>query len=364
MNKYLERTIKVIVFLSVFWGLAFAVFYVLDYDQDPNEMLYWSYTKEEKNSIDGIFIGNSAINRAWVAPIAWHEEGMTTYSLSCGNEPLALATTIMEQARKTQDLKYVVIDIHQLRTQTFYHCTANSFQRVCDNMPMTSLTRWKGVYKALKYMRKADELGNVTKHDNLDTSYFYFKFMQYHSRWQELDEEDYIKPVSQFKSAYTEDGFYKRVVFDIPEEPDTYDDISDYQKEILDEIMDYANENKIHVFFTCAPSVMKTTYQGQMMAAFDYIEENKTEYIDYKNLATQEMRDAMGIDNEWDFYDVDHLNVRGAAKFTKYLANILNEKYGTTDRSSVKDSWDKAYNSYMQRKEDMFSELYPNGCPE
>lgn len=355
MNKYIERTIKVVLSLTIFISLSWYVFSVLDYDQDGNQFLYWSYIEEEKNSLDGIVIGNSAINRAFVSPIAWNEKGLTFYSLSCGNQALALARDIMDEAKKTQDYKYVVIDIHQIRRETFYDASALSIERVTDNMPMTSWIRWRAVKRGLEYMKRADKEAGVTKHDTLNLTYFYLKFLLYHNRWQDIDKDDYVQPINAFKSAYTEDEFYTTKSFDEVKDPVDKGELTDYQKEMLKEIMDYANAEKINVLFVCSPSIMDDDNRRDINAAFEYIESNKSEYIDYYNFNTKEMFDTLNIDTKTDFYDEEHLNVYGAVKFTKYLANVISEKYGIKDKRGDEKlkSWDEAYDAYMEKKENM-----------
>lgn len=355
MNKYLERTIKVVLSLAIFISLSWSVFYVLDYDQDGNQFLYWSYVKEDENSLDGIVIGNSAINRAFVSPLAWNEKGISFYSLSCGNQALALARDIMDEAKKTQDYRYVVIDIHQIRRETFYDASALSIERVTDNMPMTSWIRWRAVKRGLNYMKRADTEAGVTKHDTLDLTYFYLKFLMYHNRWQELDMDDYVKPINAYKSAYTEDEFYTTKPFDEVSDPKEDGELTDYQKEMLKEIIDYANAEKLNVLFVCSPSIMDDDNRKDINAAFKYIEDNKSEYIEYINFNTEEMFKTLNIDTKEDFYDEEHLNVYGAAKFTKYLANIISEMYDIKDKRGDKNykSWDSAYDAYMEKKESM-----------
>ena len=132
-------------------------------------------------------------------------------------------------------------------------------------------------------------------------------------------------------------------------------ELTDYQKEMLKEIMDYANAEKINVLFVCSPSIMDDDNRKDINAAFEYIESNKSEYIDYYNFNTKEMFDTLNIDTKTDFYDEEHLNVYGAVKFTKYLANVISEKYGIKDKRGDEKlkSWDEAYDAYMEKKENM-----------
>ncbi|MGN0383858.1 MAG: hypothetical protein ACI4DS_06280 [Eubacterium sp.] len=347
----IKRFFKVMVFIAIAAALFTKVFSVLDFEEDGNQMLYDSFAKEEKNTLDGIIVGNSAINRAWVAPIAWNEEGIAFYTLASGNQPLALATSIIDEARKTQDVDYVIVDIHQLRSTTFYAATAPSIRRVTDNMPALSLTRWKTVYKGLDYYKKSyTEIGKTSKLKNLDEMSFYLSFMQYHSRWEELEQDDFVEEYNQYKSAYTENKFFSIKPMEYPEMATEAKGLTDYQKEILKEVINYGIDNKIKILFISAPSVMEVYEQEELLEAFDIIESYDSEYIDNINFNTVSMYETLDINWDTDFYDVDHLNYDGAPKFTKYLANYIATNYALEDKRGNKEysSWDEAYNAYIE----------------
>lgn len=359
IKTYLSRAVKVIVFLSIFAVLMTGCMYVLDYHGDGNEMLYRTYLKEPKDTIDGIFIGNSSINRSWVAPVAWNECGITFFSLSSGNQPIVLAPDIIKAAREEQDIKYAVIDIHPIRSTTYYTAYSPSIRRVADNMPRFSPIRWDLISKGLKYYKDSyKEQDNQEKIDEnvAGKEYsFYLRFFQYHSRWQEVDVDDFRKPLNQYKSAYTEPIFYTSYTDMDREELQTEPGgLSESQKKTLQSVIDYATENKFPILFISVPTNMEEEDQKELLEAFEIIKNVDSEYVDCINFNTQEMYDTLGIDWKTDFYDDDHLNYLGAPKLTKYLAKYIQDKYGIEDKRGQKkySSWDKAYNDYVTKRED------------
>ena len=364
IKTYLSRALKVVVFLSIFAVLMVLVTYVLDYHGDGNEMLYRTYAKQEKDTIDGVFIGNSSINRSWVAPIAWEECGITFFSLSSGNQPIVLATDIIEAAKEKQDIKYAVIDIHPIRTTTYYTAYSPSIRRVADNMPRFAPIRWDIISKGLEYYKESYK--EIDREDKINDNVkgkeysFYFRFFQYHSRWSELDIEDFRKPLNEYKSAYTEPIFYTSYEFEerYPFETEA-GGLSDSQKKVLQNIIDYANDNKFPILFISVPTNMEESDQKELLEAFEILESQKSEYVDYINFNNQEMYDTLGINVETDFYDNDHLNYLGAPKLTKYLAHYIQDKYGIEDKrgDSKFSSWDEAYEKYIERREDVLERI-------
>lgn len=364
LKTYLTRAVKVIVFLLIFTAGLWGVSYVLDYHGDGNEMLYRTYAVQDKDTIDGVFIGNSSINRSWVAPIAWKECGITFFSLSSGNQPIALATDIIEAAKEKQDIKYAVIDIHPIRTTTYYTAYSPSIRRVADVMPEFSPIRWNMISDGLNYYKESyREIDREDKiKDNVEGKEysFYFRFFQYHSRWNEVDMDDFRKPLNEYKSAYTEPIFYTSKVFEEHYPLETEGGgLSDSQKKALQKLIDYANDNQFPILFISVPTNMIDTDQKELLEAFDILEANKSQYVDYINFNTEEMYETLGIDFDTDFYDDDHLNYLGAPKLTTYLANFISDKYGIEDKrgNSAFSSWDEAYDAYVEKREEMLEKI-------
>lgn len=361
IKTYLSRAVKVVVFLGIFAALFGVCSHVLDFDCEGNEMLYQAYSKEPKDTIDGVFVGNSAINRSWVAPVAWNECGFTTFSLSSGNQPIVLVPDIIKLARKKQNIKFAVVDIHPIRSTTYYEGTLPSIRRVTDILPDTEPLRYDMISKGLEYYRDSYTGTKFEKridHNLTGKEYsFYMDFFVYHSRWQDLDEEDYRKPINKYKSAYTENCFY--TIYNMNRYPLETEKggLTDAQKKNLQDVIDYAEENEFPILFVSVPTNMDGNDQKELNEAFDIIKNTNSKYVDGINFNTQEMLDTLGIDFTKDFYDNDHLNYAGAPKLTKYLANYIKDKYNLEDKRGQKKyaSWNTAYDAYVKKREKKLS---------
>ena len=89
--------------------LCFAlVFFVLHHMQrstiahNPNYDSIRGLYLEENDSLDGIYIGSSAVYRFWMAPLAYENEGMAVYSLASGSMPISSIEYLLKDAVKRQ----------------------------------------------------------------------------------------------------------------------------------------------------------------------------------------------------------------------------------------------------------------------
>ena len=68
------------------------------------------------------------------------------------------------------------------------------------------------------------------------------------------------------------------------------------------------------------------------------------------------------MDVDKDFYNIEHMNVYGQQKFTKFFAHYLQDNYDITPSELTekqKEEWDKTipyYDAYVKYNEQVFSE--------
>ncbi|MDC9507543.1 hypothetical protein, partial [Clostridioides difficile] len=81
----------------------------------------------------------------------------------------------------------------------------------------------------------------------------YIPFLKYHSRWEELSETDFVKPVTKMKGVYEQTAFKIRDK-EGPTITNSIGELSETQLKILTDIMNYAKENDIQLLFTAVPT--------------------------------------------------------------------------------------------------------------
>ena len=165
---------------------------------------------------------------------------------------------------------------------------------------------------------------------------YFFPLIKYHSLWSEyprrlnmtmsdlsLDLRGYnnLKGFSSTAQILKtdEECLNKKIANEHIEKP-----LNPKLEEQLNELLDYCDEKKLNVAFVRAPHyVIKDTYNRVMRSnrMETIVEERGYLYYSAENDAS-----IIGIDEKRDFYNVDHMNVYGALKFTDYLSGLLVEE--------------------------------------
>lgn len=377
MKKYINRTIKVIVFMLIFcisFEYSFGVRGVMKMGTDVTNVSYYNtFYDLPKNCIDGIVLGNSVAHRGWCDVTAWNESGMAVYSLASESQPVPLMKYIIKEARKTQDIKFVVIDIHGMRSNVFYFPSETFIRRVTDIMPM-SANRVDTVNAAYDYFNKiAKSKENVLKKRKIKTAdlekdALLFPFMKYHARWQDLTRDDFIDCTSQVMSTYTGWHMCEISKMDIAaaeaEKPNKfgYTDeaggLTEYQIESFTDLLDYLKKEDIPAVFVSFPTKATKAEQMQLNQTIDIINNFDYDKFSVVNMNTKDVyyQEDTGLNAElkidWknDFYGKDHVNSYGSEKTTKYLMNHILERFDIKDKRGEKayKTWDKAYDNYVK----------------
>jgi len=330
----------------------------------PLERPVWNVTRfnefyeEPRNTWDGVVLGTSCIDRGWAPPLAWNEYGMTVYNMATNGQPMILTTGLLEEIRKTQDVKFVIIDIRGVRVSCL-SAKESQIRRVTDAMKY-SVNRQKTVKEMLDFYRDyyaSDEVRNAIgdekadrKWAELDEASLYVPFLKYHSRWATgLNQTDFVKQVSDKKGVFdNEQGpFNVREVNKPKLHSDGTAELLDAQKEILDEILEYGKDTDLEILFVSMPVSTGKKKQIELNSLVQYLEEKGATVL---NFNTEEKYEETGLDFSTDFYNKHHMNSRGAAKFTRYLAGYLNENYDFEDKRGREEyrDWDEAYERYVK----------------
>lgn len=147
-------------------------------DDKTAEKMFHAFYDQKENSLDGIYIGSSAVYRYFIPTKAYRDEGMAVFNISTGSQPVILEKYIIKEALKTQpDMKVIIIDIRNL-TADDDDLSEADIRRVTDAMK-PSKNRIDAINAALKYFKAQDIDISTNK------MYYYFPFLLYHNRWQD-----------------------------------------------------------------------------------------------------------------------------------------------------------------------------------
>ena len=299
---------------------------------------------DTKDTWDGILVGTSNVDRAWAAPAAYEVYGMTVYPLSTDGGPFFLSTTVIEEALKYQDLSFVVVDLHGVKDENLISNPVK-VRRVLDNMKRSG--NWlKAVDKSIKYLQTycADNMDSDAT--TLRWSY-YLPILKYHSRLMSdgITWADIFKGSTNMKGVYQANQHRKTNRIHLIGNTD-YHEASDLQKELLDEIIDCCEEHDLQLIFVNVPTELPEDEQESINSAAHYVEEKGYKVLNFNDGDLLEDSDMNGDE---DFFDTNHMNTKGARKFTEYFAGWLSENVeGLTDHRGDERyaSWDEAVQNY------------------
>ncbi len=354
-NKKWLRSVAFILLLAVVFAGVMQC-YGLPNSYDTRNLA--AFDSEKENTVDGLVFGTSVIGYSWNTPAAFRDYGMAIYHMGTSEQPFAVIRPFIDYALKKHDIKYVVIDVHGLRSKTVISSLKETKVRSAYlNFP-DSLYRFKVLHSVFDYAEMAFEYYGEPEKDrgkyvNVNDKSYYLPLYVFHSRWVDgLEKSDFVTVKNRFlgaddrqKKAFgIEDcsGYLDRWDFDDPGE------IDGFQRQQLEMLFEYGKEKNIELVFISLPSFRSKAEQKELSALIDFCSEQGYDTIDFTD---EDVLEKSGIDLKKDFVNKGHLNSRGGVKSTKYVCEFLKEKgYYTPDHRGEEaySSWDKAANAYFR----------------
>lgn len=342
MKSFKNFIITIILTLIMTFGslyLVSKVFIPKWIDHEGNMMSYIvkGFYKEEKNTIDVLFTGNSDVYRG-VSPMAlFNEYGITSYNFVSSGQRMWIAYAMLEEALKYQSPKIVFFNV--------------------DEVYYTSATNG-GTHKVYDNMRFGEAKINAIMDSNYERDFWgklshFLPIFAYHDRYKELTILDfkyafldYSNPTKGMDLVATQ----KSLIYDesYMEETEMIRKIPDKNIEYLDKMLDLCKRSGAELILFSIPSPDSWSYRNHN-AVDKYAKEHDLKFLDL-NLELEEI----GINWDLDTSDGgDHLNVYGAEKVALYLGKYLTENYEFVNRKNDVNfsKWNDDYQKYLEIKD-------------
>lgn len=341
INQNMTRTVKITCFLlAVLFSTAFLQSYALR-RLDNNSTRIRGFYQEKNGSLDVVFIGASDIYTSFSSVYAYEKFGFTSYPYASESITADGTLTALKEVLRTQDPKLIVIEVNAYlygKSENEQH--EAHLHKLLDNIPLNQ--------------NKIEYIKNFISSD--EQIEYYLPLMKYHGMW-----DDYPQPARMAVSTIMQDirgysylkGF--RTTSDIysgseailtnkvAKDNTSYDLNRELEKKLY-ELLDYCKEQKLkNVVFLRSPHLVynktmnrsrRANRAGEIINSYGY------DYINVERKISE-----TGIDVKTDFYNLDHMNIYGAVKFTEYLGNILQKDYGITPSDiseNQKKQWDES----------------------
>lgn len=326
----MKRVFKIIIILIVFI-LIFAFLNRLfqpKYAETLVEGSMISQYYDESKDHEVIFIGDCEVYANFSPMVMYEEEGIKAYVRGSSQQLIWQSYYILEETLKYEIPKVVVFNVNSMRYDRNSSAVSEAYNRLMiDNM------KWSTT--------KIDLINASMTEDESFISYI-FPILRYHSRFDELTEEDFKYLFENKTNTYN--GFLINKSINPVTNLPTKRNLANYEfdsecYEYLQKITDLCKENGIELVLIKAPSVYPYWYDEYDAQIEEFARENDLDFYNFLDNVEE-----IGIDYQTDTYDGGlHLNLTGATKLSKYFAKILSQNYNLTDFSG-----DELYNKKLE----------------
>ncbi len=289
--------------------------------------------EQKNNSIEVAIGGSSQAVFCINAEELYQKYGISSYATGSPNQAILVSLGWLRELNKNQDIKVAVLDASQL-----YETVEESFYRqTLDTMKFSS-NKLDIVRQHIAESEDADSL----------TSYI-FPLIKYHSRWGELEEQDFnfsTKNSPMFRGVRLADYVYSFESWDdMTSDSLVKPEMVDYQVSAFRQYAQYCKDNNIELLLIKTPKEDWTDVKEQ--GTQELCDELGVTYVSY---ATKKACKAMGLNYYSDFKDPQHLNVRGSTAVGSALADYLHEHYDLTDFRETDLAESAEYQAKYQKK--------------
>ena len=286
---------------------------------------------EEKQDFDVLFMGTSHVLSGICPMELWNDYGIVSYNMGGNGNEMATTYWVLKNALDYTTPKLVVIDCLKLGSDKKIADNKEYVHYSFDAFPITN--------------NKKEAINDLFPEENRQE--MLVDFSTYHTRWNDLDEEDINLVYTKEKGAETKIGVAipkKPIWLKDKEKTEDHTVGATYLRKMIEE----CEQRDIKVLLTYLPFPPAMYHQKDANLVEDIAKEYDIEYINFLN-----DKDIINFDT--DCFDPDsHLNYSGARKVTAYLGNHITKKYGIQDRRQDENyvSWNKDYEDYMTFKFD------------
>lgn len=305
---------------------------------------------EQNADFDVLFLGTSHMGYGVYPLELWNDYGIVSYNLGGHANPMATTYWVMENALDYTTPRLVVVDCFLLSYMIKTHSLFASAHFSLDAFP-NSKNKLAAVYDLLDDDMIAEQYPEALEAEPRTRLELLWNYSVYHSRWNDLEQEDFEPVPSKEKGAeHFTDVVPSKEAIRIPAECKLEDDTVSVR--YLEKIIEECRRRNIDVLLTYLPFSAPEDSQKEANSVYDIAAHYEVNYINFL--------DTDIINYETDYCDSDyHLNPSGARKVTDYLGRYIMENYNIPDQRSneLYADWHTDYDDYANYKIQNLREL-------
>lgn len=343
-NRLLKSILKKLIFLLLCLFTVLIISYLFRPVTISRKNICGFYA-EEKESLDMVYIGGSACYQYWEGLQAWNDYGFTSYNVAADAIQPQVLKYLVREVQKTQTPELFVIDLRPFQYGDLYSEQENviSMERVAP---------FRNVSDSMKYSRNRFEMIQNCAPASESKWTYHFDLSKYHSliasfvlleNWKYADNEEMLYN----KGFWASSDFGRMDRYDLSAITEKQP-LSDSLDVLFRDLLDYCKSKDLQVLFVV--HVYQIMEEDQKK--YNYMEDVIAEYgFDYLNV--NDYYDEIGFDAKRDFYNMNHTNLLGADKYTRFLAQYIDENYQLPNHKGDEkyQQWDECYAQWSQEME-------------
>lgn len=320
LKKHRKNILGAAAFLLIFVMILSFVTTFFKMTDSVNIATIEGFYKEPENSIDVMMIGASEVYADYSATTAWKDYGYTSYSLGVSGVPGSLYKSMLRESLTRQHPKLVVFEVNGfLQKDSYYDRTAQLHSWI-DNIHDEA--------------NKADTIAEVVPEAEQDN--FINPLKLYHSNWKNIG-----KCAGSFTTRFgmmLSDISYMKGFSSIAKSSDCPSDkkktlyFTDKSRDYLTDLLEYCKSCGVEkVLFARFPHEKEIKNPEVLTEVEDLVKSYGYDFASFEN-----DKGVIGIENRNDFYNSEHLNVKGSQKFTRFVGQYLSDNYRLPVEHSAK----------------------------
>lgn len=333
--KHIASCVIVVCLLAVVLG------YLTDLmERKSSRAKYADFFRQEED-FDVLFLGSSHVINGIYPMELWKDYGIISYNFGGHGNQLPTTYWVMQNALEYTTPQMVVVDCWGLSSDIKSYDAFSFLHLSLDAFPM-STTKVQAVQDLLDDPVMDERVANGTTKETDEPRTqigLLWNYSVYHSRWNELDKQDFKPPESDEKGAEmrinVNPGSLNKIGSDVKFGKDSLG------VEYLCRMIEECQSRGIDVLLIYLPFMADCECQMEANRVYDIAEEYGIHYINFLDMDI--------VNYETDCYDDSHLNPSGARKVTDYLGKYLMENYPVEDQRENQryTFWNKDYEDYV-----------------
>lgn len=326
----LKEWLKIIIYVVIIAGLTVGASFFLHVPESRDVVGMYGFYLEEENSIDVVLIGPSPIYTDFYSPLAYEQEGFTSYGVSTGGMRGAFYPSAVRETLQTQNPALFVVDLSGF-------CET-------DQKDSPALRRWLDSIR--KGPNRELSIQELVSEEEMDS--YQRPFTKYHSNWPRLRGcwKTLLDKVDQNRRGYSITKNFCAYT-DFNENAEMKEEVYDFSEEgfaALTQFLTFLKQEGIdHVLFVRFPRRNGVIDGDKYTEGVDLIRSEQYEILDYCSNTYNGHKNVINLDQNKDFYDAEHVNIFGAEKLTRDLAAYISDRLSEpkAERKSVQ-KWEEA----------------------